>query len=255
MISRLLRLCFLLVIQPLVCVLFGADSVLTQRVEASFLIAQGRLPTAAEVAEWTAEAGSATVGDLVEKHRKLLEQDASAQRAVMAKAFEDAFGRLPAADQSPQKQPVLTYVEQVKAHISELRQRPDEYRAVLDRAYQRVIRRGVYDEEVAYWNNFDVLAYSTVVGCVDNWGRRNQPGLMVTAGTPTISHNSVYLSAVKLSPKVAEEARAAAGLATANTDYFSYASGRTVIAPGADKVVANGGVHFVAAMADGVVAR
>jgi hypothetical protein len=255
MISRPLRPCFLILLLPLVYSLLGAEPAVSQRIEASFLLAQGRFPTAAEVSEWSADVGSATVNDLVEKHRKLLQQDPAAQRAVVAKAFEDAFGRVPDADELARSEPVLTYVEQVKAHIAELRQRPDEYRAVLDRAYQRVIRRGVYDEEIAYWNNFDVLAYSTVVGCVDNWGRRNQPGLMVTAGTPTISHNSVYLSTVTVSPKVAEEARAAAGLRTANTDYFSYASGRTVIAPGADKVVANGGVHFVAALAEGVVAR
>ncbi len=223
--------------------------------EASFLIAQGRLPAAAELAEWSGAAASGTVGDLVEKHRTLLQQDPAARRAVIAKAFADAFGRAPEASQSTQEQLVLTYNEQVKAHVAELRQRPDEYRAVLDRAYQRVIRRAVYEEEVAYWNEFDVLAYSMVVGCVDNWGRRNQPGLMVTAGTPTISHNSVYLDTVTLSPKVAEEARAAAGLAGATTDYHSYASARTVIAPGSDKIVANGGIHFVAALADGVVAR
>lgn len=233
----------------------GAESAVVQRVEASFLLGQGRLPTAAELSEWSGDAGAATVGDLVEKHRRLLQQDPAAHRAVVAKAFADAFGHAPERAQSAQEQRVLTYVERVKAHVAELRQRPDEYRAVLDRAYQRVVRRAVYDEEVAYWNEFDVLAYAMVVGCVDNWGRRNQPGLMVTAGTPTVSHNSVYLSTVSLSPKVAEEARAAAGLGTATTDYFSYASARTVIAPGAEKIVANGGMHFVAALADGTVAR
>ncbi len=252
MISRSVRLVLLLVFQSSVSVLVGAESAVGQRVEASFLIAQGRLPSATELAEWSDAAGSASVSDLVEKHRALLQQDPTARRAVIAKAFADAFGRAPEAGQPPA---VLTYNEQVKAHIAELRQRPDEYRAVLDRAYQRVIRRPVYEEEVAYWNEFEVLAYSMVVGCVDNWGRRNQPGLMVTVGTPTISHNSVYLDTVTLSPKVAEEARAAAGLEGATTDYHSYASARTVIAPGSEKIVASGGIHFVVALADGVVAR
>jgi hypothetical protein len=193
----------------------------------------------------------------VARQRQQLQNDAAAQRAVIVKAFEDAFGRAPDAAESavaaaaPDRDG--TYVALMRQHVRSLAAHPDEYRQVLDRAYRRVIRRGVYDEEVAYWEKHDTLPFALLAGCIDNWARRNQPGLMVTAGTPTLSVHSDCLATVRLSRAIAEEARGAAGLATANTDYFSYASNRTVIAAGAGDLVSNGRIHFAAAGAPDLV--
>jgi hypothetical protein len=143
----------------------------------------------------------------------------------------------------------------MEQHLHWLSQRPDDYRQVLDRAYQLVVRRGLYDEEVAYWKPRGTLPFLLLVACIEDWARRNQPGLMLTAGVPTVSVNSLYLATVRLSPEVAEEARAAAGLSTATTSDFVYASNRTVIASGADSLVAGGRIHFVAAGAPDLVPR
>ena len=43
-----------------------------------------------------------------------------------------------------------------------------------------------HPEEIEYWKNHDTLSFVLLVGCVEDWARRNQPGLMVTAGTPTL---------------------------------------------------------------------
>jgi hypothetical protein len=240
----------LLVASVVASSLWAQPSVAEERVAAAFLVALGRKPTAAETAEWAAKAEKATVGELVAEQAAELQRDPAKGQEVARKAYVDAFG-------AEASQPVATggtYVELMKGHLARLQQDGGEFRAVLDRAYRRVVRRSVYDEEVAYWNEFGVMPYVLVVGAVDDWGRRNQPGLMVTAGTPTVSVNSVYLATARLSRKVAEEARAAVGLAGANTDYFHYGSSRTVIAPGAENLVAGGRIHFLVAGAAGVAA-
>jgi hypothetical protein len=84
---------------------------------------------------------------------------------------------------------------------------------------------------------------------MEDWARRNQPGLMVTSGTPTISINCDYLATVRLSPKVAAEAREGAGLPPAGD------GGTHVIAAGAGAIVSGGRIHFAMAGADGSIQR
>lgn len=218
-----------------------------ERVEAAYVLALGRTPTAAELAQ-DAQTQTLSVPDLVARLARQLKADAALQRATRLKAFVDAYGRAPRAGElEATAADASTYTELMQRHVAALGAQPDAYRPVLDRAYQLVVRRGVYDEEVAYWKARDTLSFVLLVGCIEDWARRNQPGLMVTAGTPTVSVNSTYLTTLRLSPAIAEEARAVVGLARANTDYFRYGSSRTVIAAGAGDLVSGGRIHFVAA--------
>jgi hypothetical protein len=59
--------------------------------------------------------------------------------------------------------------------------------------------------------------------------------------------NSAYLATVRLSPAVAAEARAAAGLVPTGDAALASATGRNLVAPGADRVASVGGIHFIAA--------
>ena len=192
--------------------------------------------------------------ELVAQHRQRLENDAALKRSMAVKAWKDAFGReATEGEVTDSMDDGGTYTELMKRHIKSLADSPDEYARVLERAYRLVIRRGVYPEEITYWKGHDTLSYALLVGCIENWGRRNAPGLMVTAGTPTVSSNSSYLTTVRLSPSTAAEARAASGLdITKGSDYLS-ATDRTLVAAGARDLVASGGIHFAAAGASNLV--
>ena len=220
------------------------SAVQQERVAASFLLALGRTPTATEAAQWSGV--EASVADLIAKHRQLLTADAAVKRAVVAKAFADSFGRAATAEEITAEAAVAnaTYTELMQRHVQWLAANPEAYPKILNRVYQLVIRRDVYPEEIDYWKKKDTQSFAVLVGCVDNWGRRNQPGLMVTAGPAAVSINCVFLSTVRLSPAVAAEARVAAGLA-AVTDATA---GTNLLAAGAEKIVTDGRMHFAAAL-------
>ena len=237
-----------------VVTVYAGGTIAEQRVAASFALAVGRKPTAQETAAWLSRGQDSTVAQLVSVHKAQLQQDPELQRTIAIKAFTDAMGQQQWRDVALDAASGRTYAELMEGYRARLAERPEEYRDVLERAYRRVVRRSVYDEEVAYWRNFGALPYVLLVGCIDDWARRNQPGLMVTTGTPTVSINSVYLSSVRLSPQVAEEGRAVVALPIAASDDFSYASGRTVIAAGAGKIVAGGRIHFAVVGAPNLVA-
>ncbi len=224
----------------------GNRSQQAERVAASFLLALGRLPSATETAQWGAV--DASVADLIAKHRQLLAADATVKCAVVAKAFADSFGRA-ATDEEITKEAAVanaTYTELMQHHVEWLGAHADSYEKILNRAYQLVIRRDVYPEEIEYWKKKDPQSFAVLVGCIDNWGRRNQPGLMVTAGPAAVSVNCVFLTTLRLSPAVAAEARAAAGLGPV----ADAAAGTHLLAAGAEKIVSDGRIHFAAVLKD-----
>ena len=93
-----------------------------------------------------------------------------------------------------------------------------------------------------------MLPFALLAACIDDWARRNQPGLTVTSGPAAVNINSPYLVTVRLSPGLAEEVRAAAGFERPRNPALGY----HVLAPGAGRVASVGGIHFVAAGAAGL---
>ena len=209
----------------------------TQRIAASFVLALGRAPSAGELAQY-AQLGPLSIADLIARLRERLANDPAARRATWVSAGEDAFGRAPGED-GPGLPPAGTgtYFELMQRHVAQLAGHPAEYEQVLRRAYQFLLRRDAYPDEIDYWKRQDPLPYALVV----DWPRRNQPGLMVTGGTATICVNSDFLSTVRLAPEVAAEARAAAGLPPA-ADAENH-----LVAAGAAHVASRGGMHLVTA--------
>jgi hypothetical protein len=241
-----IRVCSLFLVAALALTSGSAASVPTvqqERVAASFILALGRAPTLDEASHWAG--ADASVSDLIARHRQQLASDAAAQRTVARKALADSFGRAPGVEDAGTSAKG-TYTELMQENVRWLAANPDEYAKVLNRAYQLVIRRDMYPEELEYWKKKDVQSFAVLVGCIDNWGRRNQPGLMVTAGPAALSINSVYLTTVRLSPAVAVEARIAAGLAAP----VDAAAGTHVLAAGAEKIISDGRIHFAAALKD-----
>ncbi len=179
------------------------------------------------------------LGRALEAAESQLRQDPAQRAATAEKAKADAFGG--AAVDAPASSS-LTYAAQVTDHLAWLAEHPEAYAQVLQQAYRFVINRDVYEEEVAYWTEQPArLSYIMLVACIEDWARRNQPGLMVTAGQPTVSINCEFLATARLSPADAAVAREYLGLGEIT------APGHHVIAPGAAHLKSGGGIHFVAA--------
>ena len=220
-----------------------------ERIAASFVLALGRTPTTADVEQW-AKDGPRTVADFFNRHREALRHDAAAGREVAVKAAQDALGRAPSEDELRRLSDGEIYAEIVQRHIQRLGGNPLEYEQVMHRAYRLHLQRDAYAVELDYWRARPTLSFALLAACVENWARRNQPGLMATAGVPSVSVNSPYLAAVRLSPAVAAEARAAAGLPPPDDAALAAALGRHIVAPGAGTVASVGGIHFAAAGGD-----
>lgn len=224
-----------------------AASANDERIHVSFMLARGRAPSPAEAQAWT-QPGPSSVSEMLARHQQQLQTDETARRAVAKQAAADAFG-LAEASVSVQG----AYFEQMRQHVRSLADHPADYEKVIQRAYQRVLRRPAYEVELEYWRARDALPFVLLVGCVENWAVRNAPGLMATTGIPTLSLNSSYLSTVRLSPTVAAEARLAADLAFAQHADLAAATGRTVVAAGAGSVVSLGHIHLAVAGAADLV--
>lgn len=217
-----------------------------ERIAASFVLALGRTPTAAEIERW-AKQGPQPLADLVGRHRQQLQGDSATQRAVIIKAGQDAFGRAPSEDRTKGVSGGGTYVDVMQHHLRWLAEHPADYEQVVHRAYRLLLYRDAYSLEIDYWRRQPVLSFALLVGCINDWARRNQPGLTATTGVLAVSVNSTYLATVRLSPAVAAEARVATGLVPAGDPALASAAGRNLVAPGADHVASVGGIHFAAA--------
>ncbi len=188
------------------------------------------------------EAPADSMADALTAAQDQLSHNAELVAATAAKAKWDAFGG--AAVAAPASS-APTYAAQVADHVAWLSKNPKAYAKVLQQAYRFVINRDVYEEEIAYWHEQPAtLSYVMIVACVEDWARRNQPGLMVTAGKPTVSINCEFLATARLSPADAATAREFLGLDDATS------ADERVIAPSAAKLRSGGGIHFVAAGAE-----
>jgi hypothetical protein len=217
-----------------------------ERVAASFVLALGRTPTAAETDQWVKQEPM-SLADLMARHLQQLQGDPAAARAVTARAGWDTLGRAPGEGDPVGASDVGTYTDLMQRSLRWLADHPSEYEQVLNRAYRLVLQRDVYSIETDYWKRQPVLSFALLAGCIDDWARRNQPGLMATAGVASVSVNSAYLATIRLSPAIAAEARMAAGLLPAGGVPDASALGRNVVAPGAGEVASVGGIHFAAA--------
>jgi hypothetical protein len=217
-----------------------------ERIAASFVLALGRTPSPDEIQRWSAK-DPITLADCVARHRQQLRGDWAAERAVIIKASQDAFGRAPTEEEARKLAGAGIYADLMRRHLQSLAGHPSEYEQVMHRAYRFLLGRDAYSVEIEYWSRQPVLSFALLVGCVEDWARRNRPGLMATTGVASVSVNSRYLATVRLSPGVAAEARAAIGFVQEGDAARVSALGRTLVAPGAERVASVGGISFVAA--------
>lgn len=175
-----------------------------ERLAAAHLLAFGRLPAAPAAAS-----APASVAQALETHRAELQADAPLRTAAARRAWFDAYGLAPTTDEAiAAAGPAPTYFELLAAHRAALAREPAAAEAVLHRAYRVVVAREAYPEEIAYWRRHEPLPFVLLVGCIEDWARRNRPGLMSTTGAPTIAPHGPRLVTVRISPAIAAEVRA-----------------------------------------------
>src|SRR5688500_9392227 len=121
------RLTFLVSVATLIfstLTAFAESSAQAERIEASFVLAIGRLPAPAEVAD-DEKLGQLTVTELVARRRQELQGDAALKRATVVKAWSDAFGRAPTEGEIVGSiSGNYTYTELMKRHIQWLAEHP-----------------------------------------------------------------------------------------------------------------------------------
>lgn len=214
-------------------------------ISASTMIAFGRPALAGELADPLY--ANKTLAELLKAHREDLKNDPELQRLVYSRAGADAKGSKVEPKGGDLREKGVFYVESLKQHVEWLEKTPDAYRDVINRVYQLVIRRDAYPEEIAYWKPYGTLPYVVLVGAIENWALRNQPGLMVTTGTPSIAVTSRFLRTQRLSLALANEARTQLGLPVWTDVARLHNPGRNIVAVGAKDIESVGGVHFLLA--------
>ncbi|MFP4283359.1 MAG: hypothetical protein ACLFU2_12110 [Opitutales bacterium] len=243
----------------LVCTLGGllGSEVLAQagvdaeREAAAALLALGEPADAKE----SGDAGGGSVADRMTHYRSALRDDRSLQEATRDRAHRDAFGLTLEAGPQGWSLPRDTgplYVDYIEAALDWLKGHPEVYREVIERAYAEVVHRAPYAEELAYWRERGPLSFVLLAGGIEDWARRNQPGLMVTTGVATVSIRSEFLTTQRLSPEVAAETRGAVGMEPEAVDGGVRTIRHHVIAPGAERIASRGGIHFIAVGAPGL---
>jgi hypothetical protein len=176
----------------------------------------------------------------LERHRAELRSNDDARARTARAAWLDAFGRAPSATELQAEAALsLTYSERLQRHLARLHAEPDECRAVIHRAYRLVVQRDAYAEEFDYWRPHGVRSFVVLVACIEDWARRNRPGLMVTAGNPTVPARSRFVTIMPLTPALATEARALLAF-----DVAAAADASRVLAVGAERVATPGGMHL-----------
>lgn len=220
--------------------LHAACAAEADRGTAAGLVAYGRCPTIEERSTWDSRDAS-TLTAMLDAARRKLRDDATERRATFARAYRDVFGTV-ASVAEVEAALARLYSEHTSVLLAALADRPDEYRRVIERAYRMALGRAPFAEEYGYWAEFRPLPYGLLVGCVENWARRNAPGLMATTGVPTIGADAAQPAVFRLAPALAAEVRLALGQPLTPLDL---AAGRTVIAPGGESIVSVGGVHLL----------
>ncbi|WP_438481746.1 hypothetical protein [Oleiharenicola lentus] len=224
----------------------GFADVVSQRIQASYLIAFGRGANSGELTYWKQQ-NPRSVSALVAGHTQYLSQDANTHRATIRRSYIDALGREPNEGEYKHWMPGSdTYTQLMKNHVSWLSGNPGEYESVIKRSYRFVFNRPPSGDELKYWRKQGTISYAILVAAHDTWRKANPspsaPGK--TSGTATLAGSSDFLASVVVSGPVLQEAQAALGLGSTGGNVLA-AGGGPLVAAGGGNLVGNDGASLV----------
>ncbi len=215
-----------------------------ERVQASYLLAMGRLPSPGEITYWQGQ-GNLSVQQMVDRHKTYIGQDAGTRRAVIIKSYVDGLGYNPSEDEIKyHNQYPRTYTEMVNAHMQYIAANRSQREAVIKRSYRGALRREASASEVTHWMNQAVISYTYLMALHEDWVRRGGNG---TNSSTSVSTSSPVLAVATVSGTVLAEAKATVASLTSN-------SGGAMVAAGGGNMVAAGGGNMVAAGGGNMVA-
>lgn len=214
----------------------SADEIKRQTISTSYLLSFGKLPSQAETNYWMGQNLSGDVlKNLVENHRNYLQGNPSLKKDMIRRSFKNVYGRTPSESEVNQNMSQnYNYSDWIKNHMAWLRKSGTDYENVIKFAYQNVMGRQSYANEVSYWKNNGATAYYLLAACVDNCKR--------TSGSGACAKNVVgngLLDQIKVADVVAKQTASLIGQAGGNV--ISAGGGNVVSAGGGNVVSAAGG--------------
>src|SRR6476469_10380334 len=133
-----------------------------QKIQASYMLAFGRMPDAGEINYWNGQAEK-SVKDHLANHAKYAHDNPGEKRKLIIKSYVDALGRNPTEQEIQYwSKGYDLYYTLMKNHISWLGGNPAEYEKVIKRSYQTMLGRQPDAGELAYWKGQGTLSYVTL---------------------------------------------------------------------------------------------
>lgn len=237
-------------VTPMLIKAQDAKQLKRERIQTSYMFTFGRAPQEGEITYWQGRNDATSIAQMVNFHKDYIKTNRSANNEVITKAYLDALGRKPEQGELDYwAKGNNSYVELMKNHISWLSGNPAEYEKVIRRSYQLVLNRTPDGTEINHWKSQGVFSYALLVGCHEDWKRRNNNNTSAkkTSGASQIPSGSAFVALVPVSNTIATEARSFAGLVAAGGGNLVAAGGGNLVAAGGGNLVAAGGGNLVAA--------
>ncbi len=227
-----------------------------ERIQASYLLAFGRIPSDGEIQYWQGRTDAAKLDDFINQHRKYIASNPSIQKEVIKKAYNDALGRDPQQGEYDYwSKGTDSYTMLIGKHIYWLTSNPTEYELVIKRSYQKALGKTPNADEIKYWKSQPVYAYDVLLVLHEDWKKRTGGNGQSTAGT-TLNSSSSYLQTVAVSAEILKEVKLSFnGLVTGGGGSMVAAGGGNMVAAGGGNLVAAGGGNMVAAGGGNVIGQ
>ena len=230
---------------------FKAKAQNTERIQASYLLAFGRLPSSGEITYWNGQ-GQKTVQQLVDNHKGYIKTNqASIGREVIIKSYIDSLVYRPSqAEINYHAAFNRNYTEMMSNHLLYVKGQPTEYEKVIKRSYQTILGRQPSTNEINYWKSQGLLSYMILVNCHQEWKNKN-----TASKTTSITLNAPLLATASVSSSVLSETKAVySSLVSPGGGNVVAAGGGNIVAGGAGNIVAGGAGNIVAAGGGNIVA-
>lgn len=217
----------------------------TERIQASYLVALGRVPNSGEIAYWRGQ-GNLSVQQLIDRHKKYIGEDRGTRESIIRKSYVDVLGYNPSPDEVKyHSQFNRTYAQMVNEHIEYAKRYGHIHDNIIKNSYQLAFRRQPNDGELRYWKQFGVISYSYLVSMHEEYKKANNyPSNRVLPMNSSVSFAPVSAS-------VLSETRFAFGELVG---HMVAAGGGNMVAAGGGNMVAAGGGNMVAAGGGNMVA-
>ena len=145
----------------------GQDDEKTQRIKASYILAFGQLPSAAEVNNWYPQSYSNSMAALMAQHKAFIKSGGYKKEAII-NAYKDAYGltlKETDGEYIAYSYYNWTYTDVMNNIVGWFKNHPADYEKVINNAFKYVYNRKPSTLEMDKWkNNSQKYSYAMMVG-------------------------------------------------------------------------------------------